>query len=167
MSSSFTQTFTATNAKYLASKVAADLKRIQRFYGLPSDASIEMYERELVEFLKKGFIEKVTYGFKKDDNFIEPTLVYAAEEISGISSADDDPGKIRPGADISGASFGSYMIYSSSYHNLNTSDKEAFELGLPFNRTSSPEPGISGYLHADNSYSSGTKSLNRSSVKKY
>jgi len=165
MSSSFTQTFTATNAKYLASKVATDLKRIQRFYGFPSDASIAMYETELSEYLRKGFLNKVTYGFKKDGKFIEPSLVYTAQDIAGFSSADDDPGKIRPGANISGASFGSYLIQNSEYERMSPSDEEAFVNSLPIKRTGSPEPGINGYLSADNSYSSGSKSLNRSSVK--
>ena len=41
MSNSFTiseaTTFTITHARHMAAKVATDLKRIQRFYGKPSD----------------------------------------------------------------------------------------------------------------------------------
>ena len=51
MSYSFTTTetnaFTITHANYLASKVAADLKRMQRFYGSPSNAMIEKYKKEI------------------------------------------------------------------------------------------------------------------------
>ncbi|RYE43520.1 MAG: hypothetical protein EOP48_22885 [Sphingobacteriales bacterium] len=166
MSSSFTQTFTATNAKYLASKVSADLKRIQRFYGFPTDANIALYEQELAEYLKRGFLEKVTYGFRKNGKFIEPSLVYTAQDIAGYSATDDDPGKIRPGADVSGASFGSYLIHNSEYDKMTVTETQAFVNGLPISRTGSPEPGIDGYLNSDNSYSSGGKSLNRSSVKK-
>ena len=40
MSTSFTitetTTFTLTHAKYMAAKVATDLKRMQRFYGAPN-----------------------------------------------------------------------------------------------------------------------------------
>src|SRR5665648_439380 len=64
MSSSFTftdtQTFTVTHARHIASKVATDLKRIQRFYGNPSDSLIEKYETEIIEFLKKGYLGTVT-----------------------------------------------------------------------------------------------------------
>ncbi len=44
-------TFTKTHAVYLASKVAADLKQMQLFYGKPSDESIEAYINEIVLLL--------------------------------------------------------------------------------------------------------------------
>lgn len=37
-------TFTLTHAKHMAAKVATDLKRMQRFYGSPSDAKIAEFE---------------------------------------------------------------------------------------------------------------------------
>ena len=33
-------TFTVTHARHIAAKVATDLKRLQRFYGKPSDSAI-------------------------------------------------------------------------------------------------------------------------------
>src|SRR6478752_2501033 len=89
-----TQTFTLTHAKYLASKVATDLKRLQRLYGFPSDSIIESYETELTELLKGGYLDTVTYGFKRNNNWIEPTLRYTSQEISSGSGLDDDPGKV-------------------------------------------------------------------------
>ena len=67
MSNTFTttETFTVTHARHLASKVATDLKRIQRFYGEPSDKWINDYEDELVTLLKGGYVETVTYGFQR------------------------------------------------------------------------------------------------------
>jgi len=45
MSTSFTFsdtiTFSVTHARHMAAKVATDLKRMQRFYGAPSDAWID------------------------------------------------------------------------------------------------------------------------------
>ena len=35
-----TNTFTVTHARHMAAKVAADLKRMQRLYGQPSDIDI-------------------------------------------------------------------------------------------------------------------------------
>ena len=67
---STTASFTMTHAKYLSSKVAADLKRMQRFYGSPSDAWIADYEAELASLLKHGYLASVTYGYKRDGNFI-------------------------------------------------------------------------------------------------
>jgi hypothetical protein len=64
MTATFTTntTFAVTHAKYMASKVATDLKRIQRLYGLPIDSAIADYEREIVELLKVGCLGTVTYG---------------------------------------------------------------------------------------------------------
>lgn len=162
-----TQTFTLTHAKYLASKVAADLKRMQRFYNCPSDAEIADFEAEIAEFLKKGYLKEVSYGFKRGDNYIEPTLRYTAKDLSGAAGIDDDPGKIRPGANVEGASFYSYMSYTDSYFRLTENERETFRGTLPFKRGGAPTPGISGYMSSDRSYSSGGKSLDRSSLKSY
>jgi len=166
-SSTESQTFTLTHAKHLASKVAADLKRIQRLYGSPSDSTISSYETELIEFLKKGYLSEVTYGFQKDEKWIEPTLRYTSRDLAGMMAGDDDPGKIKPNADISGAYFTSYLIKNSTYHNLSSMDQENFQNSLPFKRTGAPAPDINGYLSSDKTYSSGGKSLDRSSVKSY
>lgn len=162
-----TQTFTITHAKYLASKVATDLKRLQRFYGDPSDAHIEQYEAELIELLKAGFLDKVTYGFKKDGKWIEPTLRYTASELSGYTSSDDDPGRIKPGANIAGSTFYSFLTYSQVYHVASQSAKDTFKKTLPFIRVGADEPGLNGYMSSDKSYSSGGKALDRSTLKSY
>ena len=170
MSSSFTFTeshsFTITHAKKIAVKVATDLKRIQRFYGQPSDTSITYYEVEIVQMLKAGYIKKVSYGFQKDGKWIEPSLHFEANDLGGLTS-DDDPGRIRPGADISGASFYSYLIYSSEWWKLTEEQRAAFREGLPIKRGGADEPGINGYLSQDKTYSAGGKSVIRSTVKSY
>lgn len=169
MTQSYTnsQTFTVTNAKYIASKVAADLKRIQRFYNLPSDETICSFETELVEFLRYGFLDTVTYGFQRDGKWIEPTLIYKAKELYGLTSGDDDPGSVKPGANVSGAVFHSYLTYSTLWSSKSEADKEAFHKNLPFLRVGAPEPSVNGYLINDRTYSSGDRALNRSSVKNY
>jgi hypothetical protein len=171
MSYSFTnsesQTFTVTHAKHLAAKVATDLKRMQRFYNYPSDSSIASFEIEIIELLKKGYLGTVTYGFKKDDKWIEPTLRYTAKNLSGMTSIDDDPGRVSPGANVVGASFYSYLTYSSEWHKLTSEKKDAFKKDLPFYRGGVDEPGINGYLSCDKTYTSGGKSLERSIVKSY
>ncbi|MDG9669593.1 hypothetical protein ONV78_17785 [Hahella sp. CR1] len=158
-------TFTITHARRLASKVATDLKRMQRFYGHPSDRKIEMFEQEIIQYLKHGYLEKVSYGFKKDGNWIEPTLIYRAIDIE--YSSDDDPGKVRPGRDVSGASFYSFLEYSNAWLALSDSEKEQFNNTLPLDRGTADTPGINGYIEDDRTYSSGGKSLSRSSVRSY
>lgn len=171
MSNSFTvsesQTFTVTHAKYLASKVATDLKRMQRFYNYPTDSSIATYETEIIELLKMGYLDTVTYGFKKDDKWIEPTLRYNAKDLSGMTSSDDDPGRVSPGANVVGASFCSYLKYSRAWDKLTSEERDTFTKSLPLQRVGADEPGINGYLSSDKTYSSGGKSLERSIVKSY
>jgi hypothetical protein len=160
-------TFTVTHARHMAAKVSADLKRMQRLYGEPNDSDIASYEAEIIEFLKEGYLGTVTYGYRRNGNWIEPTLRYTARDLAGGTANDDDPGRVRPGANIEGASFYSYMTYSSAYNNLSDADRETFRQRLPFRRGGAPEPGITGYLSEDKTYSSGGRALNRASVRSY
>ena len=161
------QAFTVTHARHMAAKVATDLKRMQRFYDKPSDTSIGQYEEEVVALLKAGYLGTVTYGFKRDGEWIEPTLRYTAYDLAGMSANDDDPGKIRPGAEISGASFYSYLTYSAAWDGLMADEREEFKKVLPFERTGASEPGVNGYLSDDRTYSSGGRALSRASVRSY
>lgn len=167
MSNSYTynESFTKTNAKYLSSKVAADLKRIQRFYGKPSDSLIADYEEELAILLKNDAVRKVAYGFKRDGKWVEPTLIYTAENFSGNNWTDDDPGTVRPGADVEGLSFTSFLSYSGNWNALSSEERLNIKKSLPIKRTSGNEPSINGQVSNDKNYYSGGKSLNRSSVK--
>ena len=162
-----TTTFTVTHARHMAAKVATDLKRMQRLYGSPSDGDIADYETEIIEVLKAGYLGTVTHGFRCDGQWIEPTLRYTARDLAGDSANDDDPGRVRRGADITGATFYSYMTYSASWDSLTEAEKDAFKDGLPFKRGGAPEPGISGYLSVDRTYSSGGRALDRASVRSY
>ena len=169
MSYSFTTTqsttFTITHARHMAAKVAADLKRMQRFYRFPDDQRIDRFEEEIVELLKAGYLGTVTYGFRRDGQWIEPTIRYTAQDLYGASADDDDPGRVYPGADISGASFYSYLTYSTAWNNLTDAEQEAFDQRLPVKRTGAPEPSVNGYLVADRTYSAGGRALSRASVR--
>lgn len=171
MASSFTvsesASFTITHARHMAAKVAADLKRMQRLYGSPSDSDIAHYEGEVVALLKAGYLGTVSYGFRRDGKWVEPTLRYTARELAGGSANDEDPGKIRPWADITGASFYSYLTYSAAWEGLSSEQQASFKSTLPVKRGSASEPGINGYLESDRSYSAGGWALGRSSVRGY
>ena len=51
-----TATFTVTHARHMAAKVATDLKRMQRFYGSPSDERIAQFEAEATELIRAGYL---------------------------------------------------------------------------------------------------------------
>ena len=160
-----TTTFTNTHAVHIAAKVATDLKRMQRFYDAPSDERIRRYETEVVELLKSGYMGTVTYGFKRNGCWIEPTLSYTARDLSDAAASNDDPGRIRPGASIGGASFWSYLTYSSSWGLLSPEQQEEFEKQLPFQRSGSPEPDANGYWSKDLTYSAGNRALDRARLR--
>lgn len=162
-----TQTFTRAHAKHMAAKVATDLKRMQRFYERPSDREISEYEAEVIEFLKGGYLGTVRYGFQRHGNWIEPTLVYTARDLEGASANDDDPGRVRPGANIRGASFWSFMSYSVLWYRLSEAEQETFLERVPFRRSGAPEPGIDGYLSTDLVYSAGGLALERATVRSW
>lgn len=171
MSSSFsyseTETFTVTHARRLASKVATDLKRMQRFYESPSDTSIADYEAEIVALMKAGYLKSVSYGYRRDGNWIEPSLHYNANDALALTSADDDPGGIMPGADVAGATFYSYLTYTAEWGRLNSYEQESFKGNLPFQRTGAAEPGVYGYMERDRTYSAGGQNLVRSTVRSF
>ena len=160
-----TTTFTRTHAKHLAAKVATDLKRMQRLHGEPSDDGIHAFEKEAIELLKGGFLGTVTYGFRRNGRWIEPTLRYTARDLADGSADDDDPGRVPHRAQTRGAYFYSYLTYSLAWHLLTPADRDRFESRLPFQRTAAPEPGVDGYWTGDRTYSAGGRALDRFSLR--
>jgi hypothetical protein len=159
-------TFTVVHAQHIAAKVATDLLRFQRFYGRPPDATIDDYESELVALLKHDYVETVTYGFQRNGRWVE-ALRYRSIG-GGILLTNDDPGKLRPGADIAGAHFTSFLTRTSGWWALSDRERQRFEESLPFQRAGGSEPGIeNGYWTQDHTYSAGGRGLGRSTIKRY
>lgn len=151
-----TQTFTRTEARYLASKVVADLHQCARLYGQPSVGSIEDYKTELVERLVKGYIYRYEFGFKKDTKRIL-SWQYEVKDGDFVGGGTDDrPGCVYARADISGASYYNHTISTVKWAELSAEEQATFEATLPFNRLemSAPDDGY-GYWTADKTYSRG------------
>src|SRR5438552_399771 len=147
-------TFTVTHARHMAAKVATDLKRMQRLYGAPSDTEIADFEAEVTALLNAGYLGTVAYGYRRDGVWITPTLRYTAQDLAGAAANDDDPGRVRPGADITNATFYSYLTHSTSWSDLTADERAAFEATLAIKRPGAPAPGVSGYFSSDLVYSS-------------
>ena len=62
-----TESFTHTDARKLGAKVATDLKRMQRFYGYPSDSCIADFEAEIVD---RGEIAEAACQIMAGDHLI-------------------------------------------------------------------------------------------------
>ena len=129
-----TETRTSTHAQHIASKVAADLKRIQRIYrtGQPTDSKISDYQGEIALLLDRGYLGSVTYGFQRDEEWII-ALKYTA--VGGNLSGGDDPGGIRYEEDVSDAHFTSFLSYSASWEFTSAAAREEFRASLPFKKS--------------------------------
>jgi hypothetical protein len=156
---SSTATFTVTHAKYLVSKIAADLRQMQLFYGSPSDLWIERYVTEAVVLLLGGYLKCVTYGFRRNGQWVV-ALKYDAH-VGGALLNDDRAGRVKPGVNVLGASWGSFLEHSTKFLTLSGADRERVEAFLPFERGHGEEPRVGGSWMADRSYSNGGVSLQR------
>ena len=141
MSSTFTttstSTFTRTSAKYIASKVSADLYRMFRYYGQPLERDIPLFEEELTILLAGAYMDSVEYGFRVG-NVRVVSLVYRVLVDGSLS--DDNAGGVCARADISGASWFSYLTPSRRWNELTPSEQGRIQATLPFVRSEGPTP---------------------------
>ena len=154
-----------TYARHIAAKVSADLKRLQRLYGIgiPTDQKIDDYETELQALLTYGYLGVVTYGYKRNDKWIV-ALKYQA--IDGGVSNSDDPGGIRLETDVSDSYFSSFLTYSSKWYRLPKNARVIFEKNLPFQRKEGREPKIEkGCWVEGRRYTAGKLGVQRSAIK--
>ena len=158
---SSSETFTRTSAKYLVSKVAADLRQMQRLHRAPSDAKIADYVEELITLLAGGYVDSVEYGFKRANSWAV-ALRYTANSDGTVSGTDDRPGRV-PLGDVQGTGFGSFLVYSSKWSLLSTDARERIERTLPFVRTSGSEPG-GAWSYGGKTYSRDGVSLRRGTI---
>ena len=164
-----TETFTIAHAKRMASKVGTELTRLRRLYsefGAPDEPRIALFESEIAELLKAGFLKCVSYGFRKNGEWLFALKYHAAPD--GSLASDDVPGKVRPSMDFTVAPFLSFLEYDLSFYLLSGEARASFEAGLPLQRSAGTEPGIAaGYWSEDLTYSAGERALKRSTLKRY
>jgi Bacterial HORMA domain family 1 len=166
MTTSYTtsETFTRSNARYVASKVAADLRLLQRFYWRPTDTEIDDYTGELVELLLGGYVQRVTYGFKRSGAWVV-ALRYEAH-LDGTLITDDRAGRVTPGIDIVGTGFYSYLVYSYAWELLDPAGRARIKARLPVQRTGADEPSsANGAWVQDRSYSAAGSGIQRASFR--
>lgn len=144
-----TNSFTLSNAKYVASKLAADLRRMQLLYGEPSDGDIDKYADEVAILLHGGYFERVRYGFRRDGKWLV-VLEYEAK-ADGTLGDDRAGGLPRTAVDVSGASWYSFLTYTAAFSNLSAAAKQA--LNLPISRTNGEEPVLPPNVGSTRAYS--------------
>lgn len=144
-------TFTQTSARYLVSKVEADLLQMHAVHGEPSIDRIRDYAEELAVLILGGYVESVSYGFEKNGRWIA-ALNY---EVWFGAASDDRPGR-APVGDTSGAIFTSFLTYSQRWQALPPAERKRISDKLPIRRVSGKDPG--------GAWSAGNKTYSRDSV---
>lgn len=161
-----TQTHSITHARYVAAKISADLKRIQRLVGrnTPSDERIRAYEQESIVLLRNRYIDTAVYGFQDDDHW---TLAVKYVTVNGEGAYDHDPGfsfnPFAPDTDVKGY-FGSVLTYSDQWRQLSDQQKAYIRSQSPILRISGSEPK-GDWDYPDKTYRSGDISVRRYSLK--
>jgi len=166
MTSTYTtsKTFTITHARYVTSKVAADLRQLQLFYGDPSDDQIAAYAEEAALLLRDGYLERVDYGFRRHNPVTGSQWVLVLRYIARDGAlADDHSGRVPPGVNRSGATFWSYLTYTAPFFALSESERDRVKAALPIQRAAGREAGfVNGTWSGDRTYSSADRGVARS-----
>jgi len=138
---------------------------VQLFYRRPSDDEIANYIEELTELLVGGYLASVDYGFRRNNGWVV-ALSYSVRS-DGTLTADDRAGRVPVGADITGASWYSYLRHSSKWWDLTQSDRERIDNSIPVSRGGADEPQIgSGNIWIDDKvYTSSGTSFTRRTLK--
>lgn len=157
------QSFTRSHAKYLASKVVADLYQCARLYGRPSTDSIPDYEAELVELLVGGYVREYEFGFKQHGMRVvswQYSVTVGGDLVGG--STDDSAGGVYARAKVAGADYFNFLSYSQKWFGLGSSERDRVEATLPFSRSTGTLPADgNGYWVQDKTYSSSGTSVAR------
>jgi hypothetical protein len=154
MSSTSTRTaaFTRTNARYIATKIAADLHRMQAIYGWPTESVIDGIMAELTELLPGGYVKSLEVGFARNNTRVV-SLFYEVREDGTLG--DDNAGGVPRGVDISNTEQLNYLTRSAAWADLSSAEKEAIKKKLPYERTGAEPPSDGyGYWQQDRTYSS-------------
>jgi Bacterial HORMA domain family 1 len=159
-----TRTFTITHARYITSKIAADLRQLRLFYGYPSDSDIDSYAEEAALLLRDGYLERVDYGFRREhpDLGSQWVLLLRYTARNGLLE-DDHAGRVPPCVDIAGTRFWSFLSNSAKFFALSETERIQVTDALPIKRTPAREAGFAtGTWSSARTYSAADQGVTRS-----
>lgn len=160
MTYTYTQTFTRTHAKHLASKVVADLYQCWILYDNPGREWLDAYQEELITLLAGGYLQTYEFGFKKEEKRI--LSWYYTVGPTGDLESDSRSGNLTRGVAVGSASFFNYITYSYKWLLLTPDEKAAIKESLPFQRSfGSPPSDGAGYWTTEKRYSAGGMAVTR------
>lgn len=158
-----TSSFTITHARYVTSKIAADLRQLKLLYGGPSDSDIVDYAEEAALLLRDGYLERVDFGFKRRTQSGEEWVLLLRYVVRAGALSDDHAGRVPAGVSTGAAYFNSYLTYTSKFYALTSSEREKVKQALPVKRTPAGEAGFATGTWGNNrGYSSNHQGVERS-----
>jgi hypothetical protein len=138
MTGTQTKTWTITNARYVTSKIAADLDLMRAHYGWPSPQAITDFAEEAAILLARRYLGVVEYG-AKINGVVVFALRYEARS-DGTLQIDDRPGRVPADLNLAGASFYSWLTYTSEWAKIGSAEQAIIESTLPVQRSSGTTP---------------------------
>jgi Bacterial HORMA domain family 1 len=137
-------TFSITSARYLISKIAADLRSVNRLYGEPELARIDNFAEEAALLLRDGYLDRVDYGMRRRNTHEWEWVLRLRYTVTSAGALQDaNPGGVPANADTTGASWYSYLVKSSAFGELTASQQAAVEAALPVRRIGAVETSTS------------------------
>ena len=131
--------FTITEARYVGTKIGADLRMINSLYGRPALTDIDDYTEEVALLLRDGYLGTVDYGFKDTiTNAWKLRLRYTA--TTGGQLLDSRPGNLPATASVAGYGLSSYLTYSLKFLLLTSAQQATVKERLPITRVGAAEP---------------------------
>lgn len=148
------ETFTLTDARRLAAKVAADMHQCHRFYGRPTDTAIKNYQEELTVLLYGEYVESYEFGFSTKDERRVVSWFYTVSPSGDLAGGRS--GGLFPSADVSGAALFNFLSYSSKWSGLSMTERAKIKASYSVQRVDgSPPQDGDGYWDSSRRYASG------------
>jgi len=154
------RTFSITDARKVASKIAADLDLFRIYHGRPSAQEVTNFAEEAALLLAARYLKSIEYGFRRNGRTVI-ALKYIARS-DGTLTADDRPGRVYIEVDVSDAVWYSYLEHSDSFFKRDQAERDRFTATLPVQRTSASAPQRgNGYWEQTRIYSSNREGVVR------
>jgi hypothetical protein len=137
------------------------------FYGAPTEVDIDSYAEEAALLLRDGYLERVDYGFRRQDPTAGAQWVLLLRYVvKNGELADDRAGRVPADVNVSGASFWSFLTYATPFYALTEVERERVKAALPIQRVTGNEAKfVGGTWNADRGYSSADRGVERSVFK--
>jgi hypothetical protein len=160
------QTFTIADAKYLASRIASDLTQLRLYYGQLTEQKVQDLTVEAAILLKAGLLDNVKYGYQKEGKWVF-AISYSVNYLGQLEVVNDSPGGIDATANVTGASWSSWLTRRNN-PNLSAQELREIEQLLPIQRGSGTEPSTTnGAWSTDKTYYRNGSAISRGQFRSY